>query len=200
MVIFDFDDTIYNVSSWQGWGEYVRVMLTTILGSEEKAEKLLKTHNISYSTNGQQIATALVHEIGSAGEMIEYLNNNIYDFWVNEVVHLETKDFKKLAKKYSLYIVSNSPIGYLNYHLDKMGIDRSLFKGIYQNDFEREDQTKKVVYAKIIKAEGCEPSEAVMIGDSYANDIVPAIGLGIRGAWINTISDVRNIIKRLEEE
>ena len=200
VVIFDFDDTIYNISSWKNWGPYVKEMLTEILGSQDNAEKFVEKHNISYSTNGQQIAVALIHELGSAKKMCEYLSKNIFDIWAGTTItHLTNEDFQPIIGKYKLYVLSNSPTTYVLKHLEKMGIDENIFDKICQNDFESNNPTKQVIYKNILKKENLKPDEAVMIGDSYLNDIVPAVELGMQGVWINGLDEVRKIIEKLAQ-
>ena len=36
-----------------------------------------------------------------------------------------------------------------------------------------------------------------MVGDSYANDIVPAVTMGMQGVWITGPNDVRAFISEL---
>jgi len=199
VVIFDFDDTIYNTDSWKYWETYVELMLTHILGNKNRVNDFLNKHGISCRTNGQQIATALIAEIGSAKEMTDYLAENIYDIWDGtHIISLNNEDFKVIKNKYKLYIVSNGARAYVLCHLKKIGIDESIFEEIYQNDFENHNPTKQVVYSKIIKKEKVTPEEVIMIGDSYTNDIVPALNLGMQGVWVNDLNDVRATISALE--
>lgn len=198
VVIFDFDDTIYHISSWKNWGTYVKGMLKTILGGEKQAQEFVLRHGISFGASGQQVAIALINEFGSAEKMCDYLKEYKFDIWKDTVIsHLSNEDFKPLIGKYKLYILSNGHREYVLHHLDKMGIDARIFKGVYNNAFKPENPTKQVMYGQILKQEKIKPEEAVMVGDSYANDIVPAVTMGMQGVWITGPNDVRAFISEL---
>ena len=200
VVIFDFDDTIYNISSWANWSPYVKIMLADILGSQKNAEIFIKKHKISYSTSGQQIAVALIDELGSAEKMCKYLYENILDIWDGTTItHLNNKDFQPIRGKYKLFIASNSQTNHVIEHLNRMGIDLNIFDAVYQNDFKKENPTKQMVYKRILTDEKISPEEAIMIGDSYINDIVPAVELGMQGVWVECLDEVRKIIAELKK-
>lgn len=40
------------------------------------------------------------------------------------------------------------------------------------------------IFLKALQLVGCEPSEAVMIGDSYREDIAPSAALGLKTVWV----------------
>ena len=199
VVIFDFDDTMYNISTWKNWAPYVEKMLIKLLGSKAKAEKFIVKHNINYMTNGQGIAVAMINEFGSAENMRKYLYDNIFDIWEDaEIVGLSSDDFAPIRNKYKMYVASNSQTNHVFEHMKKVGIDVSMFEGVYQNDFIKENPTKQIAYKQILERENIRPEEAVMIGDSFANDIVPAVELGMQGVWIECLDDVREIISLLK--
>ena len=199
VVIFDFDDTIYHISSWKNWGPYVEKMLIKILGSKKEADAFVSKHGISYTSAGQQIAVALLNEIGSAKKMCDFLANEMFDIWDGTIIkHLSNEDFESIKTKYVLYIVSNGQRCYVIHHLGKMGIDTNIFKEIYNNDFLIENPTKQLVFNQILKQENIKPEEAVMIGDSYANDIVPAVTMGMQGVWITGPDEVREVISQIK--
>ena len=117
-----------------------------------------------------------------------------------EKIKLENEELlKRVAKKFSLYIVSNSTKRYVKFHLKKFGINKNMFKKIYQNNFYAHNTTKTPYYAKILAREKVAPHEAVMIGDSYENDIVPAINMGINGVHIKSLAETTTVLKNLCE-
>jgi putative hydrolase of the HAD superfamily len=41
-----------------------------------------------------------------------------------------------------------------------------------------------IYYREILEVVGCEPSEALMVGDDWRNDIAPAAAAGLFAYWI----------------
>ena len=81
--------------------------------------------------------------------------------------------------------------------MKKMGINRKYFKKIYQNNFLKSDMSKAVAYKKILKKEKVKPTQIVVIGDNYHNDILPALDLGMQGACVGGLEDVRTVLGNL---
>ena len=48
-----------------------------------------------------------------------------------------------------------------------------------------------------MKKENCAPKNMLILGDSYPNDIVPAINLGINAIHVTSLEQTREIINSL---
>ena len=199
VVILDFDDTIYRGDVWAGWGEYVEGFLTKEFKTQEVAQDFMARYQIDDHTNGHNIAKAMIKEKGSAKTFVRFMEKNFYQLPLKNLSHLDEELLKRVAKKFSLYIVSNSTKRYVKFHLKKFGINKNMFKKIYQNNFYAHNTTKTPYYAKILAREKVAPHEAVMIGDSYENDIVPAINMGINGVHIKSLAETTTVLKNLCE-
>ena len=194
VVIFDFDDTLYRGNCWENWGKHVKEFMLSVFKNEQKVEEVMTKYNIDYRSNGSVIAKATIEEIGSAKKFLEYENTHIYQHDYARLQVIQDYEIAALAKCYPLYIVSNSVIKYIKYHLKNMGINKKHFKKIYQNDFLVEDMTKTIAYKDILKREKAEPNQVVVIGDSYTNDIEPALKLKMQGIWVQSLDETREAI------
>ena len=197
VIVFDFDDTIYIGNIWAGWGDYVKTFFVQQYG-KNKAQNLLDKYNIDNKTNGQTIAKAVICESGSSKPFRDYMEKYIYLLESDDLVHLSNEEFKRLKEKgYTLYIASNSQPTTIKFHLNKFGIDARNFKKICSNKFLKCDITKAKIYTEIMKKENCDPKNILVLGDSYQNDIVPAINLGINAIHVTSLEQTREIINSL---
>lgn len=198
VIIFDFDDTVYNGADWSSWGEYVEEFLKGVFNNNlNKVEEFVKNYNITNKTNGQTIAKATIETMGSAKAFVKFLDKKLYPIYSDSLRWIENQYFETLSKKYSLYIVSNSSTVHTKHYLKYFKINKSYFKKIYRNSFLKEDITKAVVYKEIIKREKVNAEEILIIGDNYNNDIVPALGLGINGIHSTTLEQTKQVLEDL---
>lgn len=197
VVIFDFDDTLYRGTDWRHWGDFVKCFFTEFLGDENKAICFMKKHKITHKTLGADIVKAMVADFGSGEAFLKYQEENIYPLTLETIKHIKNEELKKLKKCCKLYIVSNSSVRYVKHYLDKFEIDESNFAGIFQNDFVGDNPSKGVAYSNILDIECVEPSQVLVVGDNYNNDIVPALNLGMQGKCINCLESVEEIIERI---
>lgn len=196
VIIFDFDDTLHVGTDWTLWADYIEGFLTAEFKSVEKAKEFMAKYDITWQTNGQKIANALIKETGSASGFIKFQHDNIFPLTLNTVKHIDGELIKKLGEKYTIFIVSNNNVKYVKHYLKLWGININFFKNIYQNNFFKNNSTKGVVYEKILKNEKIQPHEAVVVGDSYKADIVPAQELGINALHIKSLYEVEEFIKK----
>ena len=87
-----------------------------------------------------------------------------------------------LYGKYKLGIIANQSLG-TQERIDNWGIGKffDVVMASAEAGFAKPDP--KIFTAALEKA-GCEPEEAVMIGDRLDNDIIPAKKLGMKTIWI----------------
>ncbi len=72
------------------------------------------------------------------------------------------------------------------------GVPPSEFDFALITTMENMHMTKphRAYYAEIVRRIGCEPSQALMVGDSWNNDIAPAAALGIHTFWTPPAEDL----------
>ena len=122
--------------------------------------------------------------------MLEYLSKNIYILDYPNLKVISTAFLDELAKKYTLYIASNSPAEWIERHLKNWKIDKKYFKNIYFNQFNAKNPTKSFIYEEIIKNEKVLPEEVLVIGDNIKDDLLPAQKLNMQTFHTTQINDI----------
>ncbi len=84
---------------------------------------------------------------------------------------------KVLSEKYSLAVLANQPVN----TMDRLKMDGlyGCFKIILLSEYENMFKPDIGFFEYALRKAGCEPSEAVMIGDRLDNDVYPAKKLGM---------------------
>lgn len=115
-----------------------------------------------------------------------------------------------LSKKYRLVLVSNF-YGNIATVLKDFGIDR-FFPKIVESSVVGIRKPDPEIFRLGVRDLGCEPEEALVVGDSYRKDIEPAEKIGCQAIWIkgkgwtdaedaqtfpNTITDITELLKIL---
>lgn len=199
VLIIDFDDTLWSIPNHQAWENYTAfsvIALSKMLAKRGvvNPEKHLEKHGLSidsthFNTNNYSMLEYSDKILGSAKPWVKYINKNFYPFDIDQASIASPAILRKLAEKYTLYCVSNSPKRYVRYNAKRMNIDLSMFKKVISNPVDFRDVTKKTAYANILKKEKIQPHQALTIGDSFRRDIVPALELGIHALLIKDSSD-----------
>lgn len=86
----------------------------------------------------------------------------------NEVVYLVTKN----RQNKGIFKISN-------------GVEKNIAKYIEQLLIVNEKYTKYHVFKRVIKNRGMERNEAIVIGDNFWDDVLPAMLLGVKVVWCN---------------
>ena len=105
--------------------------------------------------------------------------------WNNDLEKLYPSSeniLQTLSKKYKLGVIANQAFGTME-RLEKWGIGKyfntvvaSAEAGVAKPDLK--------IFKMAFEAAGCNPREAVMIGDRLDNDIAPAKKLGMKTVWV----------------
>ena len=103
----------------------------------------------------------------------------------------------KVCKKYPVYIVSNSSPTHVKFYLQKFGIEPEWFSEIISNKFTVKDKSKKHYYRNILQKEKVDPSQIVVMGDNFKNDIEPALELGMNAFKIESVCQFEKLLKKL---
>ena len=89
---------------------------------------------------------------------------------------------KTLSEKYELGVIANQADG-LKERLESFGI-LQYFKYVISSWDVKVMKPDIRIFEHALKAAGCQPQEAVMIGDRIDNDTAPAQSLGMKAVWI----------------
>ncbi len=93
-----------------------------------------------------------------------------------------TKCLEVLSKKYKIGIIANQSLG-TKERLEKHGILKYIDLVIASAE-EGVSKPDRRIFELALGRSGCNPSEAIMIGDRIDNDIVPAKLLGMHTIWV----------------
>lgn len=99
-----------------------------------------------------------------------------------ESVAKSAKVISRLAERYPLVLVSNF-YGNIETVLEDFGI-RQYFRKIIESAVVGVRKPDPEIFLLGVKALGIEPSEALVIGDSYSKDIEPARKAGCQAIWL----------------
>lgn len=92
------------------------------------------------------------------------------------------KTLRLLSTKYKIGIITNQPLG-TKERLKKYGIAQYIDLIIASAE-EGISKPDRRIFEIALKRSGCQPNEAVMIGDRIDNDIIPAKLLGMQTIWV----------------
>lgn len=185
-VIFDFDNTLYDNVDWgKEWAEFVLAKIEGLLSFLPKKEvkRLMGKYNL-HSTNGRLFEKAFnLFASGDTPLTTKDFRNLTATFlyepdWTGAKT-IPNELLRELAKKYHLYIVSNSSESVIRFDCEKLGIDTTVFTEIIQNRFDPKDLSKKSDYLAVMKREKATADEILVVGDSNFYDIDTAKELGM---------------------
>ena len=192
VIIFDFDDTLYNGNVWGDWNDYINRFLNSFFKCKKQKQAFLKKYLSADYLDERCICEGLIKEIGTAKPMNDYLVENPYEYVGYNVEFIDNEFLKQLSKKYKLYIVSNTPSNTIKIALSQYGVDVNNFKDILFNKKETLSSNKKDKYKSIMDLEKVSNQEILVIGDSYASDIEPAKQLCMNYLLVKNLSDIYN--------
>ena len=181
VVIFDFDDTLYSGIDKRPWTNYCKKAIKVLLRSYVN-EAYIQTF-IKQADFSDKNMIGLLRKFGKTEQdWFEYKKTHkvVGDAYNNcKVVSNEVlKDF---AKRFKLYIVSNSTKEAVLKNCEKLNINISLFTDVLTNAYQDNQCTKAHIYEQIIKKENILPEALFVIGNSFHSDVQPALQLGAKG-------------------
>lgn len=193
-IIFDIDNTLI---PWKE--EYVSSILDN-LGSSATYEEGLRIYNEigHYSDVCKKLDK---EEICKRLDISIKLFNNILESQkdcVDEIDDSIKETLEYLESKYELVILTNWFEEVQVERLKKVGIYK-YFKEIYCSD---KYPSKPNEEAFISALNGVDKSDAVMIGDNFKIDIIPAVNMGLKAVWItnkDVSSDEYSVIHNISE-
>lgn len=105
--------------------------------------------------------------------------------WNNDLEKLYPSSeniLQMLSKKYKLGVIANQTFGTIE-RLEKWGIGK-YFDTVIASAEAGVSKPDLKIFKMAFEAAGCNPHEAVMIGDRLDNDIAPAKKLGMKTVWV----------------
>lgn len=94
-----------------------------------------------------------------------------------------------LKQRYPLGLITNGPADIQRQEIATLGIEH-YFNHFFIEGEMGEGKPKPAVFARATAAMGVEPNEILMVGNSFAHDVVPALDFGWHAVWIRRASDV----------
>ncbi len=185
VIIFDFDYTLYQNLDWGiDWYDNVIRPLRRMLSflTMDEFDRLCKKYNVRGSRVFENTCLLIKDEkLPCSIKDFRDLTQTFRFEADYENAQLFPSDLlEKLAKTYPLYVVSNTAESKIKFDCDKMHLDLSPFKGVYQNRFDENDLSKAPDFKMIADNEGVEYSKVLVVGDSEIHDLEPASRLGMQ--------------------
>ena len=198
VIIFDFDDTLYNGQVWTGWDVYINKFFDIYFKDNEK-EKIAFTTKYGFvgEPSGRSVAKTMLEEYGSGKPFIDYQTENVFPLDTTNIRVIDSTLIEKITKACTSYIVTNGTGKHVRTHMQNHNIDSKLFKEIFTNSFESMESTKTFFYKQILEREGVKPSEILVVGDHYNNDLIPAKNLGMQTLLAQKIEVIKEYFEPL---
>lgn len=135
----------------------------------------------------------------SVRDFCNWQNNNSYDIIIDYNQIVDIKFMENLCREYSVYVVSNSSLHHIYHYMNKIGINKNWFKGIFSNEFIEEDPSKEHYYKDILNIEKCKPHNVYIFGDSVGADLAPALHLGINAFYVDNALNIKALVTKVLE-
>lgn len=202
-VALDFDNTLY---SHGNWGDE-EVLYAKFLEEQNilpeianGMDKIKYMRSLYPNFHLIQMMYGYFRDNGIDEAVFRKFNDeNISNIITDEIVFIDPKIISDLAKRYRVFVISDSQISYLEHYLKYAGISLDNFEGIYSNEYTDEGYTKIPMMKKILNKTGLKPEEIIMVGDSEKSDIVPAKLVGFQTYHVKDVFDTSEFLKKLIE-
>ena len=157
VIVFDFDNTLYNGDVWTNYNNHVLKILEKILPHKEAKELLDASVKVFQgNVHIDHIITLLKQKGYDYEKFLSLVKENVY-VHPCEVEVISNDFLKELSKHYEIYCLSMSNENYLDFYFDKYKIDRAVFKEVLSADLLAEDKSKVPILLDIIKKENIKP-------------------------------------------
>jgi putative hydrolase of the HAD superfamily len=209
-VVFDLDDTLCTYWDAAKAGLRATFKLHPIL--DKTPEEMLLIWGSAYREFGPTIKTTewyneylhsgeptrieqmrrTLAEVGVVNEGLAKQLSDTYAFERKAALKLFPESLSVLhliRARYPLGLLTNGPADIQREEIARLGIE-SFFDGIFIEGEMEEGKPESSVFYRVALHFECQPSELLMVGNSYYHDIMPAVELGWHTAWIRRPSDV----------
>lgn len=185
-VFFDIGSTLV---SGPNRGVAGRLADALALSAEEKAQvnAALMTENLR---DPDEAGVAIADRLGRARDEVGPAVKRVWDAQLTEAHRIDgalaSLDAWRAAGA-RLGLISNIWRPYQLSALEALGPDLADWapeeRRLYSYEFGAAKPDESL-FAEALRRVGCAPEEALMVGDSYREDIAPAISLGLNTAWV----------------
>jgi putative hydrolase of the HAD superfamily len=131
----------------------------------------------------RRLLAGVIADLGFEDKLPQVLNfcgRNLFPYYLNKVrVNSEARaTLKTLKKKYHLGIIGNQPAGFRDL-LEKFGLAK-YFRVVVLSEEVGACKPSRQIFNAALKAAGCQPRQALMIGDRRDCDVAPAKKVGMK--------------------
>lgn len=189
VIAFDFDGTLYSGTNPNFWKEFCDNWFKNYFKDlpNDEFNKIYEAFTKKGKSDEALIETLIERNI-DVNVWLDYRKANPCKKDYENATIVSNALLNNLAKKYRLYIISNSIIQDIERHSKNMNIDLSVFKNIVINEYKNKVTSKEYLIEEVIKQKNIKPSELLMVGDSLNSDIKPALNVGAKGCLVKNAS------------
>ena len=193
-VLFDLDCTLYDrdeayVNLLDTFKRYFADRLTKELDDDTLLRLLCRCDRVgSYLNRGwagileKQIEAGLWTDAPTADELLDFIHAHFADAvrpWPDAAPLMET--LKKQG--YKLGLVTNGPEDFQTEKAKRIGLF-DCFDCVLTSGAEGRAKPHPQIFAHALQLLGCDPEEAVFVGDSPVADVCGARGVGMHAVWM----------------
>lgn len=190
LIAFDADDTLWhNENLFSQTQEKFKQLLSTYHSPEWVEKKLYETEmrnlrHFGYGIKGftlSMIETAIELSQGqiAAADILEIINfaKEMLKAPVKLLDHV-AETVARLAESYDLMIITKGDLYNQEEKISRSGL------GHYFKHIEIVSKKEEETYRKILRRCGIDPANFLMVGNSMKSDIIPAITIGAKAAYL----------------
>lgn len=185
VIVFDFDNTLYYGIDWtKEWANYCKIGMREVFSelTDKQFDDMIKKEDAGNFTSNNIVRIMKKYK-KDINLWLNFRQTHDCHLDYSNCSAVSNEELHKFAKKYHLYIVSNSIKKEMQYVIDYFKMDTSVFKKIITNNYEH-GADKLYYYQQIIKSEGILPHQLFVIGDSQSTDLEPAFKIGASGILV----------------
>ena len=190
--LFDLDDTLIDTSVYAKIYPLIVKKVCSYLDIDEK-ELFVKAASLGMKKNK--------HGNYDSGELCKKLDLlDLYypileeEIKVNDVLFSEVKEvFSTLiSRDNKIGIVSNSMLRTIKLYLDKYSLSVDF---IFSSDYTGCNKDCNEYWKKLITAESLVPSDCIVVGDNYHEDVEVPASLGFKTFYLDGVSKLKEVLE-----
>lgn len=188
VLIFDFDETLYSTPNSQKiYNDYIYRAIQDLSYSKstrENALAVMEKYGFTTKSDERVAFSDFCEEYFSiyTPDWDEYKKTHFFEPNYEKSSIVSNLLLRKISEKRDIVIVSNEIRENIEYKAQKLGIDLSVFAGIYAPTMAKPKQKSKYqVYRQIVNNYLLDGTEVYAVGDCLKVDIEPILRLGGAG-------------------
>ena len=190
--LFDLDDTLIDTKIYAKiYPIIVSAVCSKLSISEEDLFAKAESLGLKKNKYGNYDSGELCKTLGLLDLYYPILEKEIK---VQEVLHDNVLEvFNTLKKRGSrIGIVSNSMLKTIKLYLDKYNLSVDF---IFSSDYTGCNKDCNEYWKKLIAAESLNPSECLVVGDNYKEDVEVPFSLGFKTFYLDKVSKLKDVLK-----